>query len=131
VADRKIFHLMTSDVWAEQSGETALTESTRGASLAEVGYIHCSYLEQVEAVANAVYADLVDPDTVASALLLLEIDTALLKVEIRVENVEGGEESFPHVYGAVPVDAVTSVHEMVVTGERWTLPEALGHDEPG
>lgn len=41
--------------------------------------------------------------------MLLEIETAYVRSEIRWENTEGGAELFPHIYGPFPADAVISV----------------------
>ena len=41
--------------------------------------------------------------------MLLHIDPARLGAEVRYENLEGGEQQFPHVYGAIPASAVVHV----------------------
>ena len=66
------------------------------------GFIHCSDAHQVVWVANQRFRDRQD-------LVLLEIDPARLTVEVRYENLEGGEQLFPHVYGPIPVVAVVQV----------------------
>jgi len=38
--------------------------------------------------------------------VLLEIDASRVQAEVRVENLEGGEQLFPHIYGPLHVDAV-------------------------
>ena len=64
---RPIFHIAEAAAWesARRAGEYRV--STRGRSLAEVGFIHCSHRHQVERVANAAYRD-------AGPLLLLTVD---------------------------------------------------------
>ena len=42
-------------------------------------------------------------------LVLLEIDTRRVGAEIRYENCEGGQEDFPHIYGALELGAVVRV----------------------
>jgi uncharacterized protein (DUF952 family) len=42
-------------------------------------------------------------------LVLLSIDTDKVTAEIRYENLEGGEQMFPHIYGALNTDAVVKV----------------------
>ena len=42
-------------------------------------------------------------------LILLRIDPARLTAEVRYENLEGGTQLFPHVYGPIPVTAVVNV----------------------
>jgi len=46
-------------------------------------------------------------------LLLLTIDTDKVGPEIRYENLEGGSQLFPHIYGPLPVRAVMNVTPMV------------------
>ena len=59
-------------------------------------------------------------------LLLLEIDPTSIAPTIRYENLEGGEELFPHIYGALNRDAVVGVHHLVAgpSGE-FSSPAAL------
>jgi uncharacterized protein (DUF952 family) len=42
-------------------------------------------------------------------VLLLVIDPSLVDAEIRTENLEGGGDQFPHIYGQLPIDAVVRV----------------------
>jgi uncharacterized protein (DUF952 family) len=41
--------------------------------------------------------------------VLLQIEPAKLRAEVRYENLEGGDTLFPHVYGAIPISAVLNV----------------------
>ena len=68
------------------------------------GFIHCSTPAQVLQVANARFRG-------RSDLLLLSIDTDRVDAEIRYENLEGGEQLFPHIYGELDRDAVIRVVE--------------------
>ncbi|HEX6622659.1 MAG TPA: DUF952 domain-containing protein, partial [Pyrinomonadaceae bacterium] len=42
-------------------------------------------------------------------LVLLEIETRRVRAEIRHENCEGGQELFPHIYGALDLGSVVRV----------------------
>ncbi|MDN5856197.1 MAG: DUF952 domain-containing protein, partial [Actinomycetia bacterium] len=95
------------------------TGSTRDATLREVGFIHCSYRHQVEGVANFLYADWND------ALLLLEADPARIPSEIRVEQLDGAPDEFPHIYGPLPTAAVSVVHTLVKRTDGWALPDTI------
>lgn len=90
-----LWHLAERAEWDEARASGSYERSTWGLSLAEEGFVHCSYPDQLAGVAAAFYADAPD-------LVLLRIDPAKLGAEIRVE---GG---FPHVYGPIPVAAVTA-----------------------
>jgi uncharacterized protein (DUF952 family)/lysophospholipase L1-like esterase len=75
----------------------------RPPSLADEGFVHLSFADQVEGVVNTWYRD--GPDLVA-----VELDPALLGAEIRVEDSYRAGATFPHLYGPVPVSAAIAVH---------------------
>ncbi len=66
------------------------------------GFIHCSFAQQVAIVANSNFSGQTD-------LVLLEIDPKKLKAKVVNENLVGGQELFPHIYGALNMDAVVRV----------------------
>ena len=72
-------------------------------AFAREGFIHCSYAEQVIQVANRLFAGRRD-------LVLLEIDPQRLSCPVVDENLEGGMELFPHIYGHLPMTAVLAIH---------------------
>jgi uncharacterized protein (DUF952 family) len=43
----------------------------------------------------------------------LVIDTGLVKPEIRYENLEGGPELFPHIYGPLNRTAIRSIVDLL------------------
>jgi glutathione S-transferase len=98
VAD-PLFHAALPEDWERAQALGAYSTSTRGQTLDDVGYVHCSYRHQVESTVNNFYADL--PEVV-----LLQIDPTELNVAVVNENLEGGSELFPHVYGPLPLHAV-------------------------
>ena len=114
-----LFHIVEPARWHEAEAGGSYTGSTRGSSLSEVGFIHCSYRNQVEGVANFLYSDWDD------ALLLLEADPEQIPAEIRVERLDGAPEPFPHIYGPLPTTAVIAVHRLVRAPGGWVLPESV------
>ncbi len=68
------------------------------------GFIHCSTREQVIQVANARFQG-------QSGLVLLCIDTEKVAAEIVYENLEGGPQLFPHIYGELNTNAVVRAAE--------------------
>lgn len=93
-----ILHIATPEAWADAIATGAYTAD----SLATEGFIHCSEERQLAWVVQKHFPG-------RTRLLLLRIDAARLEAEVRYENLEGGSELFPHVYGAIPVSAVVDV----------------------
>jgi uncharacterized protein (DUF952 family) len=102
-----IYHLAEPEKWDRARATGSYAESTRGRTMAQEGFIHCSSAEQWPVVRRTYYADQPGP------LLLLEIDPSRLP-ESPVEEVGNPEtgETFPHLYAALPVDAVVAVTQL-------------------
>lgn len=97
-----IYHIAQAGDWEQARAAGEYLVSTRGRSLAEVGFIHASTAAQVAGVANAFYQD-------AGELVVLVIDPGLLTSPVRFEEVPGAPEAFPHIYGPLNAGAVTGV----------------------
>lgn len=78
----------------------------RAESLTTEGFIHCSTIAQIYWVVEKFYKGQTD-------LRLLYIDPDKVQSEIRYEEVTGVpvENHFPHIYGALNLDAVVCVME--------------------
>uniref|UniRef100_A0A832H4D7 DUF952 domain-containing protein n=1 Tax=Oscillatoriales cyanobacterium SpSt-402 TaxID=2282168 RepID=A0A832H4D7_9CYAN len=94
-----VFHITPRSHWqhAQQIG------AYQAASLDSEGFIHCSTADQVIWVANSFYQG-------QSGLVLLCISTDQLQSELRFDSIETGAQ-FPHIYGALNLDAVIQVLE--------------------
>lgn len=103
-----ILHLTERSLWEAARERGAYEISTRGRTLQEEGFIHCSTRAQLPAVASLLYGSYDGPDD----LVVLVVDPQRLDVPLRYEAVKPGGEEFPHVYGPLPVSAVVDV-------ERW------------
>jgi uncharacterized protein (DUF952 family) len=116
---RSIYHLAIRDEWqqAMDSG-LAYRRSTLGKSLEDVGYIHCSFAHQVQAIADLLYQGRQD-------VVLLEIDPARVKAEMRVETPDGGDEPFPHIYGPLPVEAVVQASDVPLSADGRLIVKGL------
>lgn len=99
---RELFHLAERPDWEAARRAGTYETSTRGQTLAEVGFVHCSLRHQVRGVAELFYADVDD-------LVLLVLDADRLDVPVVYEPPAPGAEEFPHVYGPIPVTAVVDV----------------------
>ena len=99
MGDGLIFHICKKANWeeAQKAGEY------RAESLQTEGFIHCSEKGQVAGVLEMFYKDLPD-------LILLHINTSKLTSELKYEPADG--QNFPHVYGAINLDAVVEVGDI-------------------
>ena len=95
-----IFHITAREAWERAKAEG----SYRPEAFAAEGFIHCSTREQVARVADARFRG-------RGGLVLLAIGTGRVTAGIVYENLEGGRELFPHIYGELNADAVVGVLE--------------------
>jgi glutathione S-transferase len=110
-----IFHLAIADDWAAAVAAGEYLVSTRGMSLDEVGFIHCSTRAQVEATANRFYGDI-------DQLVLLTIDSVLVPSRIIFEPpVPDSPLLFPHIYGPLPVSAISLASPWTRSPLGWSL----------
>ncbi len=97
---RVLFHITTDGSWT-----TAARDGTyRAPSLETEGFVHLSTHEQWPRTAARFFRG-------RRGLVLLVIDPARLVHEVRYEAADG--ESFPHLYGPLPVEAVVAVDALV------------------
>ncbi|MEX0797051.1 MAG: DUF952 domain-containing protein [Acidimicrobiia bacterium] len=90
-----IYHWCPAEAWESADDEYVAP------SLTEEGFIHFSYEHQVERTATAL-------DRGRTGLVLLCVDPNAL--EVFDEDCYEIGERFPHVYGPIPVKAVTDVY---------------------
>ena len=100
MSDGPLLHLVGADAWSLADGAYAPD------SLHEEGFVHLSAPHQVARVASARFAGRGDT-------LLLVVDPARLDAEVVWEDAYGEGERFPHVYAAIPREAVVAVHAYV------------------
>jgi uncharacterized protein (DUF952 family) len=116
-----LFHITSAEELraAGQSGTYTPT------AFDEEGFVHCSYAHQVAATANRIFRG-------RSDLVVLEVDPARLHCPVIDENLEGGAERFPHVYGPLPLSAVVQVHRLSFDeAGGFAVPAAIErHDAP-
>jgi uncharacterized protein (DUF952 family) len=110
-----IFHITKREAWdsARASG------NYRPERFPIEGFIHCSTRDQVIQVANARFRG-------QAGLVLLSIDTDKIAPEIVYENLEGGQQLFPHIYGALDIDAVVRVDSFEPAADGcFSLPDQV------
>ena len=116
----RIYHLALPADWGSAAERGSYAVSTRGLSLADEGFIHCSFAHQIEPVANAWYRDL-------DELVIIRLDLDRLAAKVRVEpSSDGSGELFPHVYGPIPAAAVAETMVWArEAGQDWALPDEI------
>lgn len=96
-----IFHIAEKLVWEACEKLDSYVPS----EYLKEGFVHCSKISQVEKTANNYYRGRDD-------LVLLVINQDKLEAETRYENLMGGEENFPHVYGELHKVAINQVIDL-------------------
>ncbi len=108
-----IYHIVTNRDWPVSAG------AYRGDTLKSEGFIHCSTADQLIPVANRFFRGRRD-------LTVLVIDEARVRPKIIYENLEGGTEPFPHIYGPLDADAVIGGFALKPEPDgTFTAPEEL------
>jgi uncharacterized protein (DUF952 family) len=96
MADDDILHVTTPAAW----DEARATGRVRPPSLDHEGFVHCSTRAQLPGTLARHFAG-------QGPLLVLVLDPDRLDAPLRWEAAGGGP-PFPHVYGPLPVEAVTA-----------------------
>ncbi len=119
-----IYHIAEREAWIVAKARG----SYRPPSLASEGFIHCSRKDQVLAVANDFYRG-------RANLLLLCIDESKLAAELRWEapahpqpvsaGATSAQAAFPHLYGALNLESVVEVFDLVEADGGYALPGDL------
>lgn len=93
-----IYHITTSEEWnrAIQKGQY------ESSSLKEEGFIHCSEERQVADVLKRYFSG-------KTNLVKLTIDTEKLTSQLIYDWSNAIEDTFPHVYGPINLDAIVAV----------------------
>lgn len=98
---KRIYHI-TQRAEVERAARTG---HLAPATLLSEGFIHCSHAEQLPEVAARYFRGQHD-------LALLEIDPQLITAPIVNENFTGGPHLYPHIYGPLPMSAVTAIRDL-------------------
>ncbi|MFZ9675685.1 MAG: DUF952 domain-containing protein [Ilumatobacteraceae bacterium] len=96
-----ILHLAVRADWEAAKREGVYPWSTRGITVEQEGYTHCSFEHQWRGVRERFYADLSDDQ-----LVLLEIDETRLASPVIIERLGAAPDEFPHIYGLIELNAV-------------------------
>jgi uncharacterized protein (DUF952 family) len=110
------------EVWqrAQKIGE--YTQSTIDSTLADVGFIHCSFPDQTMEIANRRFSD-------RDSLVLLLVDEDKVQAPIKYGGTLSGRAgTFPHIYGPLNADAVYAAVVLKKDTEgKFITPKELEH----
>jgi uncharacterized protein (DUF952 family) len=98
-APRFIYHIADLIEWEKQKESIVYTSY----SLDDEGFIHCSKLEQIPSTLKRFFKN-------RSDLVILKIDTTLIRVPVIYEAADDGSGFFPHVFGAIAIASVVEVY---------------------
>lgn len=111
-----IFHLAMADDWEAAQRTGTYTTSTRGRSIDDEGFVHCSFAHQIRSVVERFYADV-------DEVVIVHLDRRALAADLRIEPAaDGVDERFPHLYRPIPLDAVTATTRWWTRGDSWGEP---------
>lgn len=96
-----IYHVTTQQSWKEALKKN----SYEHASLAKENFIHACSREQLSGVLNRYYQGKTD-------LLLLHIEETKLSSTLQYDHSPSVNETFPHIYGAINIDAVVQIENL-------------------
>lgn len=96
-----IYHIAFASDWQEAQKKGFYDHP----SLKEEGFIHCSQEQQVAAVLERYFQG-------KTGLLKLEIDTDKLTSRFIFDWSPSSQDTFPHIYGPINLDAVTGTQPL-------------------
>lgn len=68
------------------------------------GFIHCSEIQQIQFIIKEKFNNNLD------GYLILEIDPTKLVSKTVYENLSGGKEKYPHIYGNINKSAIVKIY---------------------
>ena len=118
--NKTIVIIAENDVWQKSLKDGTYAQSTINSTLAEVGFIHCSFPNQTMEILKRRFTD-------GKNLLLLLIDSEKVHAAIKYEGALSGREgTFPHIYGHLNVEAVKETIQLEKNKEnQFITPTAL------
>ena len=93
-----IYHIVLPEVWAEFH-----TDLYTHPSLAEEGFIHCSFADQLDAVIRRYYSGY-------DRVVVLEIESDALMSRM-IKEPSTNSEIYPHIYGMINRNAIVRTFE--------------------
>lgn len=92
----EILHIAFRSAWAQAVAGEPYPVSGRGMTVADEGFVHCSFSHQLARTLSRHYGDVN-----AELLTVVVLDTDRIEadgVEVKYEDTHGAGQDFPHVY---------------------------------
>lgn len=112
----QLLHIAHRADWEDACLAGTYTTSTRGATLAEVGFIHAATADQVDGVAHSFYRD----DPAELVVLVIDVD-AVRSAGTEIRHEDDGDGTFPHVYGPLDPAWITEVRSARFAGDTFIM----------
>ncbi len=109
-----VHHIALVDDWQTALADGVYAMSTRGATLDEVGFIHCARPDQITGVLNRYYRDV-------DEVMLLDIDVDGLDIRDEPVTLDTGVDHFPHLFGPLPIAAVIGARNIHRNNSKWCV----------
>jgi uncharacterized protein (DUF952 family) len=113
--EKHIFHIFEKARWADAQARGEYTPE----GFEKEGFIHLSSKHQLKGTAERYYRG-------QTGLGVLKVEISRLKAPLKYENLMGGDELFPHLYGPLNTDAVAQIVFLGLTHEgEFLWPDEL------
>ena len=110
--DTFIYKILTLDQW--ESFQTEFSFKGSPVDLSD-GYIHMSCVSELKETMDKWYAD-------QEEVALLKVEASVIEADLKYEVSRGGAE-FPHLFAAMPIEAVKHVWLVSPDAGVYTLPD--------
>lgn len=97
--EKMIYHITSIKAWKQQA------DTNQYKPLSNEPFIHASSYHQISGTLNKYFRNKKD-------LLLLTIDPLQVRPEIKYEDLRGGGQLYPHIYGPLNMDAIVKIEEI-------------------
>lgn len=109
-----IYHIASAKEWEQCQADEAYAP----ARFDQDGFIHCSTAGQVKRIADTILEH-------QHEIWLLCIDEEAEKGFIKYENLEGGDELFPHIYRKLPKRSIRKVIKIASSSGTFHFPPEI------
>lgn len=115
-----LWHITELATWESAQRRGRFDSATRGATVAETGFIHTCLPEQVSMVAKRVYPDRPE-DLVILEIAVQRVQAAGIAVAFEEDTIGWTGQVYPHIHGALPLDTVVRIRRTKWVGREFVV----------